>query len=154
LGGGCYLRYQLRQSLPDVDGTHTVSGLSAPVTVTRDGLGIPTITGAARADVARALGFVHAQERFFQMDLQRRQAAGELSGLVGARAVSADRQARVHRFRHIAGEAYARTEGDWRRVLDAYAGGVNQGLAALDAPPFEYALLDTTPTPWQPEDSI
>ena len=54
------------------------------MTVTRDALGVPTITAQSRVDLARAIGFVHAQERFFQMDLQRRQPAGELSALVGA----------------------------------------------------------------------
>ena len=71
IGGGVYARSQLRASLPQVDGTTLLAGLSATVTVERDGLGVPTISGAAREDVARALGFVHAQERFFQMDLQR-----------------------------------------------------------------------------------
>jgi penicillin amidase len=136
LAGGCYLRHQLRASLPALEGTHAVAGLSAPVTVTRDALGIPTLTGATREDVARVLGFVHAQERFFQMDLQRRQPAGELSALVGARAVAVDRQARLHRFRHVAQQAYLRTEAEWRAVLDAYAGGVNEGLAALGGRPF------------------
>ena len=61
-----------------------MQGLASPVTVDRDSLGIPTISAASRIDAARALGFVHAQDRFFQMDLQRRQPAGELSALVGA----------------------------------------------------------------------
>ncbi len=154
LGAGCYFRHQLRASLPAVEGTHEVAGLSAPVTVTRDALGIPTISGATRADVARALGFVHAQERFFQMDLQRRQPAGELSALVGARAITIDRQARVHRFRQVAQQAYARTETEWREVMDAYAEGVNAGLAALGGPPFEYLMLGATPEPWKSEDAI
>ena len=108
VGGGLLLRHQLRASLPVLDGTFTVSGLTAPVTVERDGLGVPTITAATRADAARALGYLHAQDRFFQMDLQRRQAAGELSALVGIRAIEVDRGTRVHRFRHIAREAVSR----------------------------------------------
>ena len=108
VAGGCYVRAQLRASLPLLEGTIALAGLSAPVTVTRDAIGVPSVTGAARTDVARALGFLHAQDRFFQMDLQRRQPAGELSALVGARAFEADAQVRVHRFRHIAEEAYAR----------------------------------------------
>ncbi len=154
LGGGCYLRHQLRASLPVVEDTHELTGLSSPVTVARDALGIPTISGATREDVARALGFVHAQERFFQMDLQRRQPAGELSALVGARALEVDRQARLHRFRHVAREAYARTDAAWRSVIDAYTAGVNGGLAALGAHPFEYTLLGAAPEPWRNEDAI
>ncbi len=154
LAGGCYVRSELRASLPVVEGTRTVPGLSAPVTVARDALGVPAITGASRADVARALGFVHAQDRFFQMDLQRRQPAGELSALVGERAFDADAQARVHMSRRVAEQAYARTEPEWKATLDAYAAGVNAGLAELGAPPFEYLMLRTTPEPWKPEDSI
>jgi penicillin amidase len=154
VAGGCYVRAQLRGSLPQLEGSASVRGLTAPATVTRDALGVPTITGATREDVARALGFVHAQDRFFQMDLQRRQPAGELSGLVGARAFEVDAQVRVHRFRHVAEEAYARTEPEWKAVLDAYAAGVNAGLQSLAAPSFEYLLLGTRPEPWKAEDSI
>ena len=154
VAGGCYVRAQLRASLPRLEGTIALAGLSAPVTVTRDALGVPSVTGAARTDVARALGFLHAQDRFFQMDLQRRQPAGELSALVGARAFEADAQVRVHRFRHIAEEAYARTEPEWKAVLDAYAAGVNAGLHELDTPSFEYLMLRTAPEAWKPEDSI
>ncbi len=154
IAGGCYARSRLRASLPVVEGTRTVAGLSAPVTVARDALGVPAIDGATREDVARALGFLHAQDRFFQMDLQRRQPAGELSALVGERAFEADAEMRVHRFRRVAEEAYARTAPEWRAILDAYTAGVNAGLTGLGAPPFEYLLLGTAPEPWKPEDSI
>lgn len=154
VAGGCYMRGQLRGSLPQLEGTVTLDGLSAPVTVTRDGLGVPTIAAATRADVARALGFLHAQDRFFQMDLQRRQPAGELAALVGARAFAADADVRVHRFRHVAEEAYGQASPEWKALLDAYAAGVNAGLRSLSAPPFEYLLLQATPEPWRPEDSI
>ena len=154
VAGGVYARGQLRGSLAQVEGTRGVGGLTAPVRVERDSLGVPTITGSSRADVARALGFVHAQERFFQMDLQRRQPAGELSALVGARAFDADAQARVHRARALARRALALTDPAYRATLDAYAEGVNAGLAGLDAPPFEYLVLRATPEPWRAEDSI
>ena len=154
LASGCYVRGQLRGSLPRLEGTLTLSGLSAPVTVTRDALGVPSITGANRSDVARALGFLHAQDRFFQMDLQRRQPAGELAALVGPRAFPLDAESRIHRFRHIAEEAYAGTSPEWKAMLDAYAEGVNAGLRSLKTPPFEYFLLQATPTAWKPEDSL
>src|SRR5688572_4228062 len=76
-----WARYELRGSLPLLDGRHRLPGVSATVTVTRDALGIPTIQGQTREDVARATGFLHAQDRFFQMDLNRRRAAGELAAL-------------------------------------------------------------------------
>ena len=94
IAGGVYARSQMRASLAQVDGTAAIAGLTSNVRVDRDALGVPTITGATREDVARALGFLHAQDRFFQMDLQRRQAAGELSGLVGPRAMEADETAK------------------------------------------------------------
>ncbi len=76
----------LRASLPDIDGELHLAGLSAPVTIERDAAGVPVIHGATREDVARATGYAHAQDRWFQMDLLRRTSAGELSELAGARA--------------------------------------------------------------------
>jgi penicillin amidase len=154
IAGGVYARSQFRGSLPQLDGSATVAGLTANVRIDRDALGVPTITGATREDVARALGFLHAQDRFFQMDLQRRQPAGELSGLVGPRAFEVDQEIRVHRFRDVAHRALGLAEPSYRRILDAYAEGVNAGINALAAPPFEYLVLRTKPEPWLPEDSI
>lgn len=152
--GGGYLRVVLRRSLPVTDGSLQLAGLMQPVTVTRDALGVPTIRAQSRVDLARAVGFVHAQERFFQMDLQRRQPAGELAALVGAAALNADRAMRVHRFRSIARQALTISPADYKAELEAYADGVNAGLAALKAPPFEYLALSTSPEPWTAEDSM
>ncbi len=154
IAGGVYFRSQMRASLPQVDGTAAIAGLTSNVRVDRDALGVPTITGATREDVARALGFLHAQDRFFQMDLQRRQSAGELSGLVGPRAMDVDEGMRVHRFRDVAHRALALADPSYRGLLDAYAAGVNAGLQSLGAPPFEYLVLRATPEPWTAEDSI
>jgi penicillin amidase len=118
----------LRLSLPQLEGDVKASGLSAPVSVARDAQGTPTLSGRSRSDLAWALGYLHAQERFFQMDLQRRSAAGELSELVGPAALPADRAARLHRFRHrVAAVLAAITPGE-RKVLDAYVAGANRGL--------------------------
>ena len=73
---GSFGYFSLEASLPQVDGEVALEGLAAPVMVERDAAGVPTIRGDDRLDVARALGFVHAQERFFQMDLLRRRPAG------------------------------------------------------------------------------
>ena len=153
-GAALWVRAELRGSLPQLDGGRQLPGLSAPVQVTRDALGIPTIRGASRADVARATGFLHAQERFFQMDLARRRAAGELAALVGARALELDREIRIHRFRAEAGRAVSLLTADQRPILDAYAAGVNAGLNALGTRPFEYLLLRQDPEPWKAEDSL
>ena len=154
LAAGMWVRGQLHGSLPQLDGTQAIRGLSAPVTVTRDALGIPTISGATREDVARATGFLHAQERFFQMDLSRRRAAGELSALVGARALPADMPIRLHRFRAEAQRAATLMKTADRALLEGYTEGVNAGLAALATPPFEYLLLGEPPEPWRLEDSL
>lgn len=152
--GGWWFHAHLRASLPQLDGTRVVPGLTAPVSADRDALGIPTVRGATREDVARATGFLHAQERFFQMDLSRRRAAGELAALVGARAVPLDRATRIHRFRRLAERAVAALPERDRRVLEAYVTGVNSGIQALSAAPFEYLLLRQTPQWWQPADSM
>jgi len=75
--------WELRASLPVLDGVVHAEGLSAPVTIDRDALGVPVVSGTNRADLAYATGFLHAQERFFQMDLLRRSSAGELAELFG-----------------------------------------------------------------------
>ena len=147
-------RSQLRGSLPHIDGGRQMPGLAAPVRVTRDALGIPTVFATSRIDAARATGFLHAQDRFFQMDLSRRRAAGELAALVGARAVPVDREIRVHRFRAEAQRAVSLMSPADRELLDAYVAGVNTGLEALSAPPFEYLLLRQRPTPWRTEDTL
>jgi penicillin amidase len=85
------LLFLLVGSLPKLDGVVELAGLDGEVRVERDDVGIPTVRGRNRLDVARATGFVHAQDRFFQMDLFRRDAAGELAALVGVKAVERDK---------------------------------------------------------------
>lgn len=144
----------LRGSLPILDGRLTLPGLTADVSVERDVLGIPTLRAANREDLARATGFVHAQDRFFQMDLMRRSAAGELAELVGEVAVPLDEKVRLHGMRAVARQVLAQAPPWQRRLLDAYTDGVNAGLAALRVRPFEYLLLRSEPRPWRPEDTI
>jgi penicillin amidase len=143
-----------RRSLPQLDGSAALPGLSAGVTVERDSAGVPTIHGATRLDVARALGYLHAQDRFFQMDLLRRRSAGELAELFGKAAVPSDREARVHSFRTLARKALASLPPEHRALVDAYTSGVNAGLSTLGSRPFEYWVLRVRPQPWQPEDSL
>lgn len=144
----------LRGSLAQLDGTRTVPGLHAAVTIARDADGVPLITGQDRLDVAYATGFVHAQERFFQMDLLRRSGAGELAELFGPKALPLDSAHRLHRFRARAAALLARVPADDRAFIDRYVAGVNDGLNALRARPFEYAVTGTTPRPWSAEDSL
>jgi len=144
----------LAGSRPQADGTVTVQGLSAPATVARDIDGIPTITAQNRRDLARTLGYLHGQERFFQMDLQRRDAAGELAALVGSAALPRDENHRMHRFRALAERVLASLPTPQRKLMDAYTQGVNAGLAHLPVRPWEYLLLGAKPQPWTDADSI
>jgi penicillin G amidase len=148
------LHIGLSASLPKLDGNVSAPGLAAPVTITRDSLGTPTIEGATRTDVAYGTGFVHAQDRFFQMDLSRRLAAGELSELFGKVALEQDRKARLFRFRSLAQKVFADAPADQRAMLEAYTRGVNAGLASLRSRPFEYWVLQSKPAPWRPEDVV
>lgn len=150
LGGWLFLR----GSAPRLDGQLAIAGLHAPVTVTRDSLGVPVIQAANRQDAARVLGFLHAQDRFFEMDLMRRLAAGELSALVGPGALNLDKAHRLYRLRSVAQQVVAEATPKQRAFLTAYAEGVNAGLKALHTWPFEYGLLMTRPRPWLPEDSV
>lgn len=144
----------VRGSLPMLDGTVKAAGLSAPVTVARDERGVPLISGSDRADLAYATGYVHAQERFFQMDLLRRVGAGELAELFGAKAIKLDKEHRLHRFRARAELALKAMTAQERAFLERYVSGVNDGLNALEANPFEYALVGVKPRPWSAADSL
>jgi penicillin amidase len=144
----------LRGSLPTLEGEQAMTGLAAPVNITRDALGVVTIEAGSQGDAMRALGLVHAQERYFEMDLMRRTAAGELAELFGPAAIEMDKRMRVHRLR-------ARTEahldvatGSSAAALQAYVDGINQGVADLRVRPWPYLLLRQTPAPWRAEDSV
>ena len=145
--------WALRGSLPPLDGDVALDGLSSQVTVQRDALGVVTIEAANERDALRALGYVHAQERFFEMDLMRRTAAGELAALFGPSAVELDKTRRIHRLRARTRAQFDAIVGDRRADLQAYTDGVNAGLAALRTRPWPYLLLRRHPTPWRPEDT-
>jgi len=143
----------LRASLPQLEGVIEEPGLKAPVSIERDALGIVTVTAASRADLAFATGFAHAQDRFFQMDLQRRLPAGELAELFGTLAADQDRKARIFRFRALARAVAAQATPEQRALVGAYTRGVNAGLARLGSRPWEYWLLRAAPRPWREEDT-
>jgi len=144
----------LRASLPPVDGRLEQAGLAAPAAIERDARGVPTVRAGNRTDLAFATGFVHGQDRYFQMDLARRGAAGELAALFGEAALEMDRGLRLHRFRSRAEAAVAASSAAEQAILRAYAAGVNAGLGSLGLRPFEYLLLGEKPVPWRPEDTV
>jgi len=141
-------------SLPSIAGRERLPGLQASASIERDAAGVPTLRAADRRDLARVLGYAHGQDRFFQMDLLRRAAAGELSALFGPVALPADRKLRVHRFRQVAHAAVSGLDPESRALLEAYVDGVNAGLASLGSRPFEYWVLGSVPKPWNLEDTV
>ncbi len=150
LGG--YLIF--RASLPRLDGELAIPGLRAVVTIERDANGVPTIRAENRRDLARATGYVHAQDRFFQMDLQRRLSAGELSELLGPGTLPTDRSLRRHQFSRVADRVLEQASPAERDLLAAYAEGVNQALKDLGSRPWEYLPLGASPRPWKARDSL
>lgn len=143
----------LRGSLPTLDGAHALPGLSAPISIQRDALGVVTIDAANETDAMRALGYVHAQERYFEMDLMRRVPAGELSALFGGRALDVDRRNRMHRMRARVDASLATIAGERLPQLQAYTEGANAGRSALRVRPWPYFLLGREPEPWTAADS-
>jgi penicillin amidase len=146
--------WKLKQSLPQIDGAISATGVAAEVTIARDAAGRPVITAGSRADLAFATGFLHGQDRFFQMDLSRRFAAGELSELFGAVAVEQDTRARRFAFRSVARRVMDASAPAERAIVESYARGVNAGRASLSSRPWEYLLLRAEPRDWAPEDSV
>ncbi|MDT8998679.1 penicillin acylase family protein [Paucibacter sp. APW11] len=144
----------LRASRPQLDGAISLPGLQAELRLQRDALGTATLQGQTRLDLARGLGWLHAQERFFEMDLTRRSAAGELSALFGPRAVERDKERRQHRLRARLSARYASLPAADQALLQAYADGVNAGLHSLAVRPWQYLLLQAQAEDWQPVDSL
>jgi penicillin amidase len=145
---------QIDSALPVLEGKRTLLGLSDTAVVERDVQGIVTIKAKKRNDIAVATGFIHAQERFFQMDLLRRNSAGELASLFGEKALPHDKEIRRHRFRERARVIVSQLPAKDLALLKAYTRGVNQGISNLKSPPFEYLLLQHEPVSWQEEDTI
>jgi len=145
---------QVNGALPKLEGKTTIFGLANSVVIARDQQGIPTIKAKNRVDLAVATGFIHAQERFFQMDLLRKNAAGELSSLFGKVALDYDKSIRQHRFRQRARTIVQQLPLEQLDILKAYTNGVNAGLRQLKSSPFEYLLLQQDPVEWQEEDTV
>jgi len=143
----------LRGSLAHLEGEQSLADLSAPVSIQRDAYGVVTIDAASETDAVRALGYVHAQERYFEMDLMRRSSAGELSELFGAVALPMDKERRTHRIRARVAAHLDDFAADRLPQLEAYARGVNAGLDALRARPWPYLLLRQAPRQWEVADS-
>jgi penicillin amidase len=153
LGGGLCL--YLLSSLPQTDGRLVVAGPKAEIRIERNADGVPLIAAQDDEDAAFGLGFVHAQDRLFQMELQRRSGAGRLAEIFGREALTIDRQMRVLGLYRAAEVEIPFLSSAVRRGLEAYAAGVNAFLGSRrGALPPEFLLLRFAPEPWHPADSL
>ena len=153
LAGAGYL--YLRSSLPQTSGRIALHGPHAMIRIVRDADGIPTIFAQDDDDAAFGLGFVHAQDRLFQMELMRRYAAGRLAEIFGPKALPVDKMMRVLGLYRAAEAEIPFLSPEINRALRAYAAGVNAFLAAhRGALPPEFLLLHFRPEPWREADSL
>jgi penicillin amidase len=142
-----------RAAVPELTGTLYLPGLTHSVQVYRDRLGIPHLRARSMPDAFFAQGFVHAQDRLWQMDLDRHRAYGRAAEYLGARAVPQDVLLRRLCLEASARADFGAVNVGTRRMLEAYAAGVNGFLRATDRLPIEYHLLDALPQPWEPWDA-
>jgi len=145
----------LRTSLPQEAGAVRLAGIAAPVEVVRDANGVPAIFAGSEDDAYFALGFVHAQDRLWQMEAMRRLGAGRLSEFAGARTLAIDRWMRVLGIYRLAEATLPLLSPEVRRAIDSYAAGVNGYLRSHSGvlPP-EFLLTGDRPEPWRPADSL
>jgi penicillin amidase len=153
--------YNITRSFPKTDGEIQLTGLDAPVEIYRDSYGIPHIYASTADDLFFAQGYVHAQDRFWQMDFWRHIGSGRLAELLGDSLVETDQILRTLGFARIAKEEYETYDPTSKAILDAYARGVNAYLAERQGADLslEYLVLkminpDYQPEPWQPLHTI
>ena len=155
VGGGTWLWWRTRASLPVLEGVVSAPGFSAKVEILRDARGVPHIRAQTLADALFAQGYVTAQDRLWQMDLSRRNAEGELSEIFGDRTLHMDIESRTLGFPRVAASALADLAPKERSLLSAYTRGVN---AFIDSHrgrlPLEFLIVQYQPQPWRDVDSV
>jgi penicillin G amidase len=152
-----WLRSATVSALPALDGDVHLSGLSAPVTVSRDAHGVPHIEAATQDDLFIAQGYITAQDRLWQMDAFRRNSLGELAEVMGSSLLRHDEAQRVLLIRPVAERIAAHMSPDDRRRMEDYARGVNLYMAQCERNntlPIEFRLLHYQPRPWTVVDSV
>ncbi|MFK0108489.1 penicillin acylase family protein [Streptomyces sp. NPDC091217] len=165
IGGIAYGAYwsisTVRASFPQTKGSITLKGLSGPVTVKRDGYGIPQIYASTDEDLFMAQGYVQAQDRFYEMDVRRHMTSGRLSEMFGKGQVQNDEFLRTMGWDRVAKKEYdTKLSAATKKYLQAYSEGVNAYLAGKDGKDIslEYAALgfvnDYKPEQWTPVDSV
>lgn len=152
--GGMGVRF-VRRPWPQISGAISVPGLSAPVEVIRDQWGIPQIYAQNEHDLLFAQGYVHAQDRLWQMEITRRVCSGTLGEIIGQPVLDLDRFFRTLRLRQVAEQSWAELDSDSRTILEVYAEGVNAYIQShSDSLPLEFTVLGFRPEPWTPIDSL
>jgi penicillin amidase len=146
--------FYLQRSLPTDEGEIRLGGLARPVEVLRDNYGIPHITASSLDDAIYALGFVHAQDRLWQMEVSRRTAAGRLAEVFGEGAIETDRFLRTLGVRRSAEANFAKLDKETRALLETYAAGVNAFIDTRPLLPIEFWLTGAQLEPWTPADSL
>jgi penicillin amidase len=145
----------LRRFLPQIEGRTRLAGLRGPVEIIRDRWGVPHIYAEDEDDLFFAQGYVHAQDRLWQMELQRRMGAGRLSEVLGEVTLPVDRLTRTLGLNRAAEDELASLPAETRRALDAYAAGVNAYMRQRTGQwSLEFTLLRFQPQPWRPVDSL
>lgn len=142
-------------ALPTYDGSESVAGLDAPVEIVRDAHAIPHIYAQSRRDGAFAMGYVHAQDRLWQLEMQRRIGAARLAEVVGEPGVATDKFLRTLGLYRVAERNFERLSPEAQAIYRAYAAGVNAYLeTSSEILPPEFLLLGHEPEPWRPADSV
>jgi penicillin amidase len=153
--GGSALAWYASRVLPVVDGSLAVIGAAQPLRIERDAHGIPTIHAASFDDGAFGLGFVHAQDRLWQLETHKRIGAGRLAEAFGSGALENDRFLRALGVRRAAAAQWHRLPAQSKRLVEAYTAGVNAFLRDhMKARPPEFLVLGVQPEPWQPVDTL
>ena len=142
-------------TLPSYGGEETVPGLDMPVEILRDAHAIPHIYAPSLRDGAFAMGYVHAQDRLWQLEMQRRLGQARLAEVVGEAGIGTDRLLRTLGLYRVAERNFERLDPDVKAVYEAYAAGVNAWLETRSGLlPLEFQLLGHEPEPWRPADSL
>ncbi|MER7523692.1 penicillin acylase family protein [Microbacterium oxydans] len=156
-----FVTWTIQRSFPQTDGSIELDGLQAEVTVQRDDRGIPTITADSTDDLFYAQGFVHAQDRFFEMDFRRHVTSGRVAEMFGESQAGTDAFLRTLGWRKVAEAEVEAMDDTTRGYYEAYADGVNAYLASRSGAELslEYAVIglqnpDCAPEPWEPADSV
>jgi len=148
-------KYMIESAFPDYDGEIRCAGIDNGVEIYRDSIGVPSIYADSREDAAFALGFTHAQERFFQMEMMRRAVEGRLSEIVGEKTVPIDKMFRTLGLFKSARRSWEISSAAAKEIITAYSNGVNEYLNEnRNNISIEFDLLDYSPEPWSPVHSI